>query len=291
MSDRQRRRKQTLDRQAGVLTVDRGGGPVEIRAIYCPLCERHFPENSWELLTMEDAPPKQYGSSRRERCLTCKACNNGPGGRFEKRAYDFNIERSAALERASRPSPLFTSRGEALRLATVPPDEKLLEIKSSFIIAFVTLGFTYATGPGLDQVRELIAGRAELGSVPTCATVSASQVPEGDWVFIFRAPIECVVVTHPARHNRRPGIRHVVFLPMPSSEAGFYFRLSLLMTRTDWQWTGERHRQPGSRRIPRYWDRHGSEHGYSGLREVIDLAILESKALPPPFTEADRVDE
>jgi hypothetical protein len=283
MSKGRRRREETLNRQAVQLTIDSDGESTTMRAAFCPLCGRFVLENSWGVMSMEDAPPKQYGNPR-ERCLTCKACNNGSGGSFEARVHEFNVERAAAIRRASQPNPLFTSPGEALRLATVSPDEKLLEIKSSYIIAFVTLGLTYASGPGLDQVRELIAG-GTLGNVSTCATLPASQVSDGDWVFVARDPVECVVVTHPTRHSRRPGVRHVVFLPMPNSEPGFYARVSLLLNRTSWRFT-EQYAQPETRRMPRYWDRNGSEHGYGGDREI-EVGILEALESSAPFAGAD----
>lgn len=227
-------------------------------------------------MSVEDAPPRQYGDSR-ERCMTCQACNNRSGGGFETRVRELNTDRAVAISRASRPNPLFVSRGEALRLATVSPDEKLLEIKSSYIIAFVTLGLSYAGGPGLDQVRELIAGGTP-GSIPTCATLPANQVSDGDWVIVVRAPVECILVTHPTHHSHRAGTRHVVFLPMPNSESGFYGRIGLLLNRTNWQFD-EQYEQPPTRRLPRYWDRAGSEHGYGGDREI-EIGILETATLP-----------
>lgn len=143
MGDRKRRRRETLDRQSRGITVQLPGMSQPERAIFCPLCLRLIPESSWSVLSMEDAPPRQYGTAACERCLTCKACNNDPGGDFEKRAHDLNNERGATIERATRPNPLFTPASEALRLATVSPDERLLEIKSSYIIAYVTLGLSY----------------------------------------------------------------------------------------------------------------------------------------------------
>lgn len=80
-----------------------------MRATYCPLCGRFILEDSWEVMFMEDAPPKQYANPRQRR-LTCKACNNGAGGGFETRVRNFNTERTAAIRRASQPNPQFTSR-------------------------------------------------------------------------------------------------------------------------------------------------------------------------------------
>lgn len=279
----QRRRRETLDRQVSELKTEVDGKITTVRAVFCPLCGRFIHESSWSVMAMEDAPPRQYDGSR-ERCLTCKACNNGPGGSFETRTSRLNLERNAAINRASRVNPLFTPAGEALRLAKVSEDEKLLEIKSSYIIAFATLGVAYAIGPGLNQVRELIAG-GTLGNVATCATLPAAQIPAGDRVLVARAPIECVLVTHPTHHSRRPGVRHVVFLPMPNSAPGFYNRLDLLANSMNWQFV-ESHEQPGTRRLPRLWDRVESEHACREVQEF-DIGLLEGEALPWLSAEPD----
>ncbi|HEY3143012.1 MAG TPA: hypothetical protein VGJ86_17870 [Acidimicrobiales bacterium] len=214
-------------------------------------------------LTIEDAPPKQY-SGGVERCLSCGNCNNDAGGDYETRVGILNAARDSAIAAASRaplvdPSGIWTlpttpavflSLGEAMKLASVHPVERQLELKSAYLIAFATLGYSYILGKGLETARRLIQPGADLGSVNVCATLSGP--PTVPFVRVALAPIECVVVSHPTQHLMNDG-GHVVILPAPRSPSGFYEQLKLLPQRTPWTFYGD-YPHPPARQLPMRWD-------------------------------------
>ncbi|MGH9233408.1 MAG: hypothetical protein ACRD0R_08745 [Acidimicrobiales bacterium] len=270
---RQVRREQVFDRQAAALGHFLYGTTRPV--IMCPLClrmwERRFLEEE-QMLTIEDAPPRQYAGGV-QRCISCGNCNNGAAGDFENRVAILNHARDTAVGAASRapsagPSGLWTlptepavvlSLGEAVELASVHAVERQLELKSAYLIAFAILGYSYILGEGLETVRRLIQPGADLASVNVCATLSG--LPLKPFVRVALTPIECVVVSHPTQH-RLNDAAHVVFLPVPQSPVDFYERLRWLPPRTGWIFYGD-YPHPPARRLPMRWD-HNPAHPLRG---------------------------
>ncbi|MFK4087221.1 hypothetical protein ACI2LF_24150 [Kribbella sp. NPDC020789] len=285
MGDRKRRRRELLHRQAAALEPFLGGAAGSL--ILCPLCLRLYPEADWPQLSLEDAPPQQYGGGT-QRCMTCQTGNNLAGGSFETTVARLNSERSAALRRATPPrtttsgldvvqSRLLLPFSTAFHLASVQDDEKQLELKSAYLIAYATLGHSYILGAGLEQVRELIRPGADLTGVMPCARLRG--LPAGDKVFVMHAPIECLVVSHPTRHLH-DDTGHAVLLPLPDSAEGFYSRLQLMPPQASWAVCGE-YDQPPARRLPMHWDTENhharSNSTFHAALDGVDVSIRLSR--------------
>lgn len=239
----------------------------------CPFC-LHMWERQYlgteQMLTIEDAPPIQYGGGA-QRCITCGDCNNQAAGDFETRVGTLNQARAKVVETAGRapmlrPSGLWSaptelavplSLVEATELASVQPEERQLELKSAYLIAFATLGYSYILGQGLETVRHLIQPGADVSSVKVCATLGG--LPLEPFVRVALKPIECVVVSHPT-HHKLTDAGHVVFLPLPDSSVDFYDRLKWLPPHATWTFYGD-YPQPQVRRLPMRWD-HNQGHPF-----------------------------
>jgi hypothetical protein len=162
VGDRKRRRRELLHRQAVALQPFLDGAAGSL--ILCPLCLRLHAEANWPHLSVEDAPPQQYDGGT-QRCMTCRTGNSIAGGSFETAVAMLNSERAEALRRAEPPrtttsglvavqTRLLVPFSTAFHLASVQDDEKQLELKSAYLIAYATLGHSYILGTGLEQVRE-----------------------------------------------------------------------------------------------------------------------------------------
>lgn len=265
MSRGQRRRRELLDRQADAFT--RAVVECEPRQILCPLCLELIPEERWSELSIEDAPPVQYGGGQ-QRCMTCRETCNAPAGRaFENQVGLRNIGRAWRVARAnpfvkhdsgliSARTPVLTPMSVAVNLASPSIDEYRLELKSAYLIAYATLGHRYILGAGLDQVRSLINPSQPddaFRNVRPCATVTGLPAEPG--LFVVRRPVPCVMVPHATKHLRDDS-RHVVLLPVPGSTKNFYRQIQLINSvklGTD----VEEYELPVPRRLPMHWDVHG----------------------------------
>lgn len=207
---RSRRRREVAARQAAGLArfVEDGAAWV-----LCPLCLTAYMKSNLDSLTLEHAPPKQFKGL--ERCFTCD-CNHLAGQTFENQTGMILKHRREAIAAATSSTPLYPSRPTAKRLATVQGAEKLTELKSAYLLAFVTLGFRYVLGWGLDQVRAAIR---EEDATDCCVR---TELPGEDDIYLVRHPLECLLVRHPSPHAGDFKKGHAVVLPLPSSAANFY---------------------------------------------------------------------
>ena len=186
-----------------------------------------------------------------ERCFTCRDCNTSAGAAFEKRTGDLNHSRRTAVQAAKDGDVL--SLIEIVRLATVEADERRTELKSALAIAFAALGHTYAAGPGVDQVRRLIAEPDD--EILTCLAFDSGAEPDFDdgTILLVSAPVECLLVMHPTGHADGYD-SHVVVLPLPHSGDGFYETIAELGGDVGMQFR-RLCSFPNARRLPMIWDR------------------------------------
>jgi hypothetical protein len=264
-SKKQRHRRELFERQWSPLS--RFLHADERRWVMCPLCLRLIEEPlmAGPYIEIEHAPPAQYGGGV-ERCLTCADCNRAAGSAFETRTAMLNEQRDSAIENA-RPTrrwttgglelpslaPVYLPRSKAVELATVRGDERQLELKGAYLLAFATLGHSFVLGGGLDIVRSLLNGPSEdLDEVQICATTSLPR----NRLYVVVEPLRMVVVPHPTKHARFSNETHVVFLPLPDSPADFYDRLALnvQLQAGPLRVAAEDYVVPPARRLPMRWD-------------------------------------
>lgn len=237
---------------------------IDEPVLLCPLCLRLWGTDyvaGDKYLRLEDAPPKQY-SDHAVRCLTCSECNHGAGITFESTASAIRTERQAAIDMVTgvnTPLPggnvivnkrILLSADAARRLATVQPSERLLELKSAFVIAFAVLGHRYAMGSGLNLVREHLRSGA---TAPVPMACFRARDLASDRLLVATSPIGCIMVPHPTNHLLDPE-GHMVVLPLPASTSGFYeAALPLLAGRQSWEFV-EQHPVSPAYRPSFTWD-------------------------------------
>lgn len=242
--------------QAGALAPFVNGWVGEEPLLLCPLCLRLWDRDAVydrsDAVTIEHAPARQAGQEGVERCLTCRHCNSGAGGTFELKTADLNRERRDAVVEA----PVTFVR--AMQLATVRHDERQTELKSAYLVAFATLGYSYVLDPALDQVRQLVEpGSPEL-DLRTCAAMKGAENLPARTISVAHAPIHCLLVAHPTGHLATSN-GHVVILPVPGSDTGFYEHLEERMPSGGEQWAVENPVPwPAARDLPMLWDHDGS---------------------------------
>jgi hypothetical protein len=256
MGRKSNHRRDVLDRQADRLAPFLVG--LGERAVMCPLCLGLYPESCWadsKLLTIEHAPVKQYQGGT-QRCMTC-SCNGAAGRSFENDIGILRDRRREALLAALQAQPRYLSPVEAIGLLAVRPEERLAELKSAYVVAFATLGHSYVLGPGLDQVRALLDPGANLPVPRVCGLVTGLP-PGDDKVYVTDS---AVFVSQPNCHTSK-GDGHVVYLPLPHSELGFYDRTNPGgSSRTRFSGTGRWiYDQPPARRLEMHWDADDHHH-------------------------------
>lgn len=218
-----------------------GDAPTPVEAVVCPICFGVFTCDQLEQLTIEDAPQKQLmrtlgvdGTGRR--CLTCFRCNSLAGNGYENR-HALNpplTDKPPPVNRALN-APTLSPLSLAVFLSMVEQalsdkdrvvrtrieqkwdpvqsfglDQRKIELKSAYIIAFATLGYTYVQQPVVETVRRVIADPSPGIAFGSCAT---SKFFEPAKVYVFHKPITAVAVSLPSLHQHSEDGQHVVFLP------------------------------------------------------------------------------
>ena len=171
--------------------------------LQCPLCLDMFPLDQLD----EDHAPQNAGQSRlgsrHLTVLVCRDCNQTCGKSFEKTAAYYRNALTAPK------SPFCEVHHRNRRWATtsgleIPVDYSqfdLTDVKAAYLLAFVTLGYSWALTGRLDEVRSAliesrVSGDYAIGdkqpNLPSFAVLEVST------------PIPCVVVTSDTRRIYLP---------------------------------------------------------------------------------------
>lgn len=204
----------------------------------CPICLALFPEEAIyssksqePVLRIEHAPATATGSGI-ARCLTCGPCNNERA--FEARAGNDRSRRKGtelSLDGLRGVASVAPSKVSGLlRGSPIPADllmlarknEYLSELKTAYLIAFATLGYTYILDTRLDPIREVLTS-GELAFQPCMIQEEGSWLTRRVWV--TGGEFASVRVTMDAEHPSNPSGQHVVDLPWKRSPIDLYERL------------------------------------------------------------------
>ena len=172
--------------------------PAPCDVALCPLCLGPFGEDQIVSVsgqppevTIEHAPPRQRTrvGLPRAACLAHRRCNNANGYEARSGRYRHELIRLARGEEARlhglidgqeslvhlirdanglRPIDP-ASWGKDIRIpVSLPLDAQLTELKAAYLVAFVALGYSWATTEALDQVRSVIRSGdiSALGQAP-----------------------------------------------------------------------------------------------------------------------------
>ena len=197
-----------------------GGAPTSRekgQAAICPLCLRGF---GYDELTLDHAPPRG-GQSRLggsySLVLTCKECNND----CEAEAIGFRDSTATDLQNSSAcpahgplcgqsqkglPSVMVVDWTSRLETATI------VDAKSAFLIAFLSLGYSWAKLNRLDSLRQSIrvSGRVDPNDrLVMVGSTRGSGVPS---VMEMREPLSMVIVS--------PGKLGQVSVILPTHRSG-----------------------------------------------------------------------
>lgn len=239
------------------------------------------------LLTSEEAPTKGEWKTlgmpgKTHRCLACNKCNNEAA--FESR-YSTYLEAGGAsgiARRAGRAASKMCATHASQHLATQLTraeagfeDGRRSELKSAYIIAFATLGWSYAFDPILDDVREMIRRDSSKTLPPVSCFYSDLPILEQK-VAVIESPIRFVMVTHPTLHPHplSPQQTHAVALPRPHgppTEELYPALIEAIATHQRIEWIdGEIYDWPTSGYPEFHWDHCDGDHPRSdygvGLR-------------------------
>jgi len=270
----QRRRKdQMFERTSQVLKgleVDERHG-----VIVCPLCRRGVCRDCGfgksGLLEEEHAPQKLFGSAMSDaRCLTCAKCNHAFGDDIERRTAP-RISARQASHSCSRfatftpttdgllvPNCSRAASSHGLELALdqlqlplqVEPEERLIELRSAFLVAFAALGHSYVMGTGGDQVRAILDSPPSAAPIRTCLILQTSAHIPSKAVLVLTLPAPAVLVVHPSPHCTSG--THAVLLP-PANHTGRFYDEWQLAPISRFEIT-EVYPWPGPRQLPMHWD-------------------------------------
>jgi len=249
-TDAQRKRDMYGD-QTVVLELPDG---TEHEVVLCPMCfttlsARHLSAGACRcgrFWTVEDAPPHQQRKALElpgqfRRCLTCNDCNNVVAGSGYEQRFDVGRRQIEALKQskvlnspkefddyvASLKQDVAARYPGAeirnLRVRKVDPpgidhhiDERKLELKSAYCIAFAALGYAFIVDEALDVVRRILT-TAETGpAFESCAT-ELSNLLKPRSLYLFDLPEPMVAVTHPSFHHASADGQHLVWLPAPTN--------------------------------------------------------------------------
>jgi len=96
--------------------------------------------------------------------------------------------------------------------------QRRTELKSALVIAFATLGYSYALDSNLDPIREMVAPDSTIQLPPNTCLSGKLPFLEGK-IVALEDPVKCLLVTHPTLHNYpKPAAdegTHAVVLPRP----------------------------------------------------------------------------
>jgi len=270
----QRTRKENMFNQgeAALVAIERDGkGGFYL----CPLCLRAFCRNHGlaDELEEEHAPQKMLGSIGEARCLTCQSCNHRAGDDVERRtaprvairSAQHTCDRFGQFVRTDQgflvPDPHRSGSVQGMELVldqlelpmNVSRDERLVELRSALLVAFVTLGYTYIVGSGPELVRMVLDGAMDVPE-RTCIRIprKASLELTEKSVLVVNHPLPAVFVLHPSVHCTS-GI-HAIVLPPAEYDGDFYHdvgelpRSSLIGVREEYEW-------PRPRQMPMHWDK------------------------------------
>ena len=282
---------QLFDQQRFRLEID--GEPEEV--VVCPLTLEIFNRADIEpkadnerRVSIEHAPQKASAVAAVERCITATACNTSLA--FEARAGQrrklresttFGLpgapsamvsETEFGLQTVSFQAPHFHGRekhGLVIptlswpNIGAISLDERLVELKTGYLIAFVTYGYAFAMNVALNVVREAILMNR---GVHPCAMIGVNDSDDGD-IFDHDTDVTTVEIgglpaiavrlapTHPIKRGQDPS-RHVVLLPTPTSPTNFYDLLPMaLEAHGIIEDVRESRRTPDEHEMPRVWDR------------------------------------
>ncbi|HCT79528.1 MAG TPA: hypothetical protein DGG94_04635 [Micromonosporaceae bacterium] len=185
----------------------RGGFPelAKITHFKCPSCGRRVARADWS----EDHAPVKRGSSvtlgSATTCvLTCEPCNMRPGRRYEKDAVNNSFAPELDINLPGMDSPLFGRRRVQLHQESglyLVRDEIPFQrsvFKAGFLLAFATLGYTWAYSTGVRPVRAALPPTAtvpslEHGYVMRSHATGTARVPDNVVIEVV-APEPCMIV-------------------------------------------------------------------------------------------------
>lgn len=217
---------------------------IGFRLAFCPLCLSGFTSEALtrsdkhgKLLTIEHAPPRQASFSA-ARCLTDRDCNS-------QRRYEAMRPRGPSLDDDR-------DIGRAERNA-----HTVLDLKSAYLIAYATLGYSYITSSELDWVRAAILEHYSVDF--SCALLGyedSSRLPflKSKHVYVVERPVRSVAVAMEQQGNQV----HTVFLPRPGSPqtaAELLEALSSFDGRPGGFEFSESYAWPDPQELPFHWDR------------------------------------
>lgn len=297
-TSRAERKQRMFTKQARTVQVDGIGTQICL----CPMCL-----NGWALggiadLTVEDAPPLHEwerlnlpGTARR--CLTCKRCNNLVGESYENRHGQY-LDRGAAEGIAAAAGRSAASmcaehaqkhyEAELRRAERGFEDQRRTELKSAYVIAFATLGWSYALDPILEPIRELIAPDSDI-PLPANTCFNAVFPVDRQHVIAIETPLRFLLVTHPSLHSPATDTDqtdelHCIALPRPGGlpVEELYPALEEIGNRREslhYEWLpNDYHRWSPSGHQEMHWDRCPGSHP-----RTVDGGVMLRKAEPADF--------
>lgn len=173
--------------------------------------------------------------------MTCSSCNGSASGRtyenFHAREFDLragatkvdpeSLALAFAMKAAAARTLGIDFRVEFKKLDDTPflMAQRKLELKSAYILAFSTLGYSYTERPHLDYVRSLLLDPNSSLEFSACALAPKNSIRAGK-IIIITSPFSAVAVTLPTLHSVDSN-DHLVYLPFDGLQGrDFYAFLS-----------------------------------------------------------------